>query len=709
MKKRFIVFVLAAVMVLGMLPAATARAAGTGFTDVAAGAYYEKPVQWAVENGITTGATATTFDPMGTCLRSHVVTFLHRAAGSPEPGSAGNPFNDVQSGGFYYKAVLWAVEKGITAGVSPTVFGPNNSCTRAQVVTFLWRSVGSPEPKSANNPFVDVKTGDFYYKAVLWAVERGITTGLDATHFGPGQNCTRAQVVTFLYRCFYTETGSPLTITRQPEDVTAKIGDRAVFTVAAAGGKGGYSYQWQFMSNMQPNWLDITDDHGGLLSGYQTAELSVNVISDHYNDCYLFRCVVTDSQGNSVTSEAATVYEFVRLTIYSQPKDVYVSNGCYYEFSVAVGSGIPSYTYQWYWKMDGVGAAIPFDGTEGWEAEGYNTPTLGLIANEEMYGNNFFVFCKIADQSGDEVETNRAYVLLFFGVYSHTASQSVEVGRIMDIDVGVHGGKAPYSYQLQRRFGSDATFQNYGKAVSSYEKSHTVKEEMTPEILDMLPEYRYVITDANGTKAETDPFRIWKYTELTITSQPENAENVKVGDTVTFTVEAAGSDRPLSYQWYSRQVNGYVQFEKIEGATEAAYTHTFTEADRKYTVEFYCEVSDAKGYSVDSNTVRPTYSLWIKSQSKTQWDLTVDDTPTFLVTPAGGSGTYTYEWEIYFTQNNRWSSIQDKYSWIDPNSSSTHALKILRLKDWYECYRFRCKVSDGTDTVYSDVIYIDVT
>ena len=175
---------------------------GNPFTDVPGNSYYYDPVMWALSSGVTTGATDTTFDPMGTCMRSHVVTFLHRAKGSPEPKTESNPFTDVQSGSFYYKSVLWAVEEKITSGVSATAFGPNNPCTRAQVVTFLWRAAGSPEPKSANNPFVDVKTGDFYYKAVLWAVENGITAGLDATHFGPGQNCTRAQVVTFLYRTF---------------------------------------------------------------------------------------------------------------------------------------------------------------------------------------------------------------------------------------------------------------------------------------------------------------------------------------------------------------------------------------------------------------------------------------------------------------------------------------------------------------------------
>ena len=172
------------------------------FNDVADGSFYIDPVLWAVENGITNGATATTFNPNGTCLRAHVVTFLHRAAGNPAPASNQNPFTDVKDGDFFYQPVLWAVEKGITNGTTATTFGSYANCNRAAVVTFLWRAAGEPEPVSTDNPFTDVNETDFFYKPVLWAVENGITAGIDATHFGPTTDCNRAQVVTFLYRAY---------------------------------------------------------------------------------------------------------------------------------------------------------------------------------------------------------------------------------------------------------------------------------------------------------------------------------------------------------------------------------------------------------------------------------------------------------------------------------------------------------------------------
>ena len=170
----------------------------SAFTDVAPDAYYADAVRWAVENGITNGVTDTTFAPEKTCTRGEIVTFLWRAAGSPAPQSTENPFTDLTKD-FYQDAVLWAVENGITEGTTATTFSPDAPCTRAQAVTFLWRAAGSPDPQSTENPFTDVPE-DFYTDAVLWAVENGISNGKTDTTFAPDLSCTRAEIVTFLYR-----------------------------------------------------------------------------------------------------------------------------------------------------------------------------------------------------------------------------------------------------------------------------------------------------------------------------------------------------------------------------------------------------------------------------------------------------------------------------------------------------------------------------
>ena len=170
------------------------------FTDVPAGSYYEDAVIWAVDKGITTGTSATTFNPNGICTRAQAVTFLWRAAGSPAAKSSAMPFADVKAGSYYYDAVLWAVEQGITKGTSDTMFSPDATCTRAQIVAFLWRSEKSPAAGTAN-PFADVKSTAYYTDAVLWAVKENITRGTTNTTFSPNADCTRAQIVTFLWRC----------------------------------------------------------------------------------------------------------------------------------------------------------------------------------------------------------------------------------------------------------------------------------------------------------------------------------------------------------------------------------------------------------------------------------------------------------------------------------------------------------------------------
>ena len=169
------------------------------FEDVPEGAWYYDAVQWAAQNGITGGVNSTHFAPDGKATRAQVMTFLWKAFGSPEP-TISNPFTDVPEGKYYTKAVVWATEQGITAGTGKTTFSPNRTCTRAEVVTFLWRASGSPEPDSTGCKFTDVKVGSYYEKAVLWAVEKGITKGTGAETFRPNATCTRAQIVTFLFR-----------------------------------------------------------------------------------------------------------------------------------------------------------------------------------------------------------------------------------------------------------------------------------------------------------------------------------------------------------------------------------------------------------------------------------------------------------------------------------------------------------------------------
>ena len=183
----------------GDTPEETAQ--NTPFADMPEASHWSyEPISWATANGITSGISDMTFGLDEACTRAQVVTFLWRAAGSPEPEATSNPFKDLERGAYYYKAVLWAVENDITAGTSATTFSPDETCTRGQIVTLLWRYEGKPETKHLMNPFKDVVEGAYYENAVLWASETGVTAGTSASTFDPESTCTRAQIVTFLYR-----------------------------------------------------------------------------------------------------------------------------------------------------------------------------------------------------------------------------------------------------------------------------------------------------------------------------------------------------------------------------------------------------------------------------------------------------------------------------------------------------------------------------
>lgn len=169
------------------------------FTDVPTDAYYYDAILWALDKDITMGSTAALFNPDGICTRAQTVTFLWRTMGSPEPTATSCPFTDVIKNTYYYKAVLWATEKGITAGTSSTTFSPDATVTRGQTVTFLWRTADKPTVTSVNL-FGDVESNAYYANAVLWAVSEGITSDTGASIFSPADGCTRAQIVTFLYR-----------------------------------------------------------------------------------------------------------------------------------------------------------------------------------------------------------------------------------------------------------------------------------------------------------------------------------------------------------------------------------------------------------------------------------------------------------------------------------------------------------------------------
>ena len=246
------------------------------FLDVNETQFFYTPVLWAVGEGITAGISATQFGPNQPCNRAQVVTFLWRYAGCPEPTVRTCPFTDVQKGSWYEKAVLWAVEEGITAGISATAFGPEEICNRAQVVTFLWRFRGQPQPGLTEHPFTDVQKGGWYEKAVLWAVEKGITAGATATTFNPDGKCQRGQVVTFLYR---TEAPPP----PEPEPFNPVLGEMNIRTSPGTVIYLGETLQLEYVYTSDRSVLTwesydtsiLTIDNNGKVTGVGVGETRV--------------------------------------------------------------------------------------------------------------------------------------------------------------------------------------------------------------------------------------------------------------------------------------------------------------------------------------------------------------------------------------------------------------------------------------------------
>ena len=214
-----------------LLCAPSALAVENPFSDVFEGIYYYDAVMWAYENGVTGGTTATTFSPASTCTRGQVVTFLWRASGRPEPKSTSNPFKDVNPNQYFYKAVLWAVENGITNGTSATTFSPGNPCTYAHVITFLWRANGQPEPDG-------VFTTEWYGSAASWGYENGLLTG---AVFAPSDPCPRAHIILYLYR---NQTGRTVT----DEALIQELSQGNILGAALADAVAGeWDEEWLFL------------------------------------------------------------------------------------------------------------------------------------------------------------------------------------------------------------------------------------------------------------------------------------------------------------------------------------------------------------------------------------------------------------------------------------------------------------------------------
>ena len=730
--KKALSLLISVLFILQCLPIVSSAA--TVFEDVAEDAYYAGAVAWAVEKGITAGVDATHFGPNRTCTRGQAVSFIWRAKGCPEPAGNENPFTDVKESDYFYKPVLWAVENGITAGMTPTTFGPNKDCTRGQIVTFLWNTEGK-QVMSAENPFTDVKESHYFYNAVLWAVEKNITAGMTPTTFGPNLKCTRAQIVCFLERCYkevtppaphehsfgewavttpatctddgveirkcecgeeeprpvaatghsfgewtiaiaptYTDAGvemrvcsicgddeeraipaltpDELVITTQPQSLTCEDGDTVYFNVEATGGVEPYSYQWQYKSKYENEFADITADDYTWIKHYNTNEILVNVYQVSFTQEYKLRCVITDATGAMVISDECEYTEYQHLSIKQQPTDIFADPGDSATAEVVAENGLPTYTYQWYFRMDGMPVFAEIGESDIW-ADGYYSASLNVTPTADLLDSNLRVYCKISDEYGDTVDSDIIYVLRPLKVASQTEFVVANAGDFRTFSVEVSGGKAPYTYRWFMITDIEGS-----APVSDFETFDTVYHDfttyITQEEIDYNANYYCKITDSAGNVVYSDLAIIYDASAiqpLAITTQPTDAYG-DAGEEVSYTVEAAGGISPYSYQWCIVYLDNW-DLGPIENetATTSELTLTLTQEHIERGIAVWCNVTDARGENISTDLAGVVFPLQIVHQPADATDISVGEVAAFNILAAGGKAPLSYQWYIEFNGN----------------------------------------------------------
>ena len=375
------------------------------FTDVPTTAYFYDAVEWAVAKGVTAGKTETTFAPNESCTRAQAVSFMYRAAGKPAVDGTVQPFTDVKPADYFATPVQWALENSITAGVTADKFGPNNPCTRGQIVSFLYRAAGSPEIGEVENPFKDVKDSDYFYNAVLWAVKNGITAGMSADKFAPNNKCTRGQIVCFLER--YYNKGAELEIVTQPADFYMEYSEvDATFTIEIQGGEPNYYYDWYVEGEKKATHgaTDATSDS----FTYHVTDYDFDNVQGSYLDVV---CYVTDITGKQVASQTAKLFakEVTKpLAFKVDPVDYQMTSSMEEAtFTVEITGGVPNYYYDWYIYKDNDETKVSHGATSA------TSDTLTFVVSDYDFDDyrEISVRCIVTDIEGNSIGSAWAHVL----------------------------------------------------------------------------------------------------------------------------------------------------------------------------------------------------------------------------------------------------------------------------------------------------------
>ena len=711
--KRLISFLLAFVLLLGMMPTVMAA---SPFSDVPGDAYYYDAVLWAVEKNITTGTGGGKFSPLMNCTRSQVVTFLWRAAGSPEPTATEMNFTDVPADAYYYDAVLWAVENNITTGTGNGKFSPLMDCSRAQIVTFLWRSQGSPAVSGVENPFKDVPAGQYYTDAVLWAVKEGITTGTAADKFSPDMICTRSQIVTFLYRCMgSTEEAPALKIDSQPSSVECEAGSTVSFYVTVSGGTPGYTYQWWY-SNDHVDPIEIGENETWA-TGWDTEELLVYIYASDFYDHLKLWCVITDANGETVTSDKATVTEAGGpLVINVQPENVMCIPGETVTFPVVVSGGRGGVFYDWQYTNDSLDEYVSIAEEAPEWAAGYDTDELQVTLTDDHFVEQYTFRCVIEDGEGQSITSDEVDVVKALHITQQPEPLLVlPSGGSHSYHVGVDGETGPYTYQWQYRYKESSGFSNideFTRAFCTGFNTDTLELDIYSNDFEREVKFRCVITsNTTGEEVISDEVGIEK--KLYIEYQPQDV-TVEAGETAIFSVVAGGGSGDYTYQW-EWTCDGEEVYYRF---TEEPWATGFDTADLSVTVKdvdftegyrYRCVITDESGQIVVSDSAGPVEHLELQFRTQPQdREAIPGEWAFFSVEVVGGLPSYSYQWMVRSDGMGMAVPIDETdAAWA--TGFNTAELAVRLDQDQFEDhYRFFCVVSDeeGYGDITSDAAYL---
>ena len=747
-------------IVLILILSLTTMAQAAEVTDVAEDSPYAEAIQWALDNELITGYSDGTFRPNTTCTRGHAAAILWRAAGEPTPTLDSNPFRDVSPRHTYYNAILWAVETGITTGITANTFDPNVPCTNAQILTFLWRAEGLPSTPVAS-VLACAYSGAYYADALAWAEYTGFLD-VSPEDFIPNAPASRAGIANYLYLKSMprmTEDAplagaGQLIISQQPQSMEPS-GGMVTFKVEASGGKAPYTYNWESKTGSGA-WFRVYDTSSNTLNKFPAASM---ITSGLY-----FRCVVSDAAGSKVTSDEVKVLTAGEsfsgpsggtqsgtsqsgstppstgpLTIKTQPQSIVAKAGNAVTFKVEVSGGKAPYTYKWESKNSATDWTRVYDSTSN---------TLTKYPTLDMMKSGLRFRCTITDAGGNTVVSNEAAVsstdqdiVGIMGVYDpnrpmyiyrELLDQSCRAGDPLKLNFDTGGGENPHSYIWEYRTGSSSWKKFDGGSLRSRTEYTPTQRELDAGLQIRARAYDQNDKELSSRIAFIRPLDTPSDGTLKIVSQPQNvfASNYSAGDIISYSVEVIGGTAPYQYQWqlactsYIAEDNcGFTSMVETPGGWATGYTSAqlnvpYAADMQEDNMKFCCVITDAKGNSVVSKPVGfadgyvgpyitedPRSSIYYP---KLYDEMDETTTTEFTVAAIGGVLPYSYQWQYRPEGRSEWinfSKAESSWAW----DYTTDELTVLARPKFSfsdpNCYQspaYRCKITDAAgNSMYS--------